>query len=88
MITERQRFSHGPGRWGGARSALANHLKRRFHRYHPAAGRFIVAGAGAHIHHTSSVTQGGIDQTLDTRVRPAGRRIANADALVYLIVRT
>ncbi len=66
---------------------MSDHRKRRFDRDHPAICGFIVTRASAHVYDALSITQGGIDQPLDTRVWPAGLRITGADTLVYLVYR-
>ena len=85
LITKRQRFRHCPRCLTAPGSPLGDHRKRRFNSDHPAVCWFIVSRTGAHVYDAHGITQGSEDQPLDTRIRPAGRRVTGADGLVDLI---
>ena len=85
-IAEGQGFRHSLHRRAGAGIPLGNHRGRRFDRGDAAVRGFVITGSGSHIQNALGVTQGIHDQLVDARVRAAGGRIPNADALVDLVV--
>ena len=61
---------------------LPDHLRRRFDRHHPLAGRFVVAGARADVDHGDVGADRGDDCRGDPRVLATRDRVRAADRLV------
>ena len=84
LITEGQRLGHSSNSSASPCGPLINHLKEWLTRGKTTVSGLLISGSGAYVDHGSGTTQWINDHLVDTRVRPAGGNIADADAFVNL----
>ena len=85
LIPERQRFGHASNSSASSYGPLSNHLKGWLDRGNNTVSGFLISAAGAYVDHGSGITQWINDHLVDTRVRPEGSSIADADDLANLV---